>query len=119
MKLEDLKKIREKMESEKNVRTGNARIKVVVGMGTCGIAAGARDVMSAIMDELGKRNIKDIIVTQAGCRGLCEVEPVIDVYEGEKSTVTYGRLDAEKARRIVVEHLVNGNIVSDFVITAK
>ena len=119
MKLEDLKKIREKMQSEKNLREGKGRIKAVVGMGTCGIAAGARDVLTAVIEELEKRNIKDVVVTQSGCRGLCDREPIIDVYEDDKPMVTYGNLDSEKAKRIVVEHFVNGNIVSDLVISTK
>jgi len=119
MKLEDLKKIREKMESEGNLREGKGRIKAVVGMGTCGIAAGARDVLSAIIDELQKRNISDVIVTQAGCRGLCDREPIVDVYEDGKQTVTYGNLNADKARKIVVEHFINGSIVTELVVGTK
>lgn len=119
MKLDDLKKIREKMQSEKNLREGKGRIKAVVGMGTCGIAAGAREVLSAIIEELEKRNITDVVVSQSGCRGLCDREPIVDVYENEKPMITYGNLDSAKAKKIVVEHFVNGNVVSDYVISTK
>ncbi|MDD3802790.1 MAG: (2Fe-2S) ferredoxin domain-containing protein [bacterium] len=119
MKLEDLKKIREKMEKSTNLREGKGRIKAVVGMGTCGIAAGARDVLSALMDEISKRNLSDIVVTQSGCRGLCDVEPIIDVYEEGKQMVTYGNLTPEKTRRIVAEHFVNGSTVTELVISSK
>ncbi len=119
MKIEDLKKIKEKMQQEKSLREGKGRIKVVVGMGTCGIAAGAREVLSAIMDELQKRNVTDVIVTQSGCRGLCDREPIVDVYEEGKPMITYGNLNPEKARRIVVDHFINGNIVTEYVVATQ
>ncbi len=119
MKLEDLKKIRDKMSKETNLREGKGRIKAVVGMGTCGIAAGAREVLSALLDEISKRNLTDIIITQSGCRGLCDREPIVDVYEEGKEMITYGNLTPEKARRIVAEHFVNGNIVKDLLVSSK
>lgn len=119
MKLEDLRKIREKSEKEMVLRDGKARIRVVVGMGTSGIAAGARETLKALLDEVAKRELKDVVVTQAGERGLSSSEPVVSVQEEGKPTVVYGNVSAETARRIVAEHLVNGNPVSDSIIEVK
>ena len=88
-------------------------------MGTCGIAAGARDVMSAILDELSKRGLADIVVTQTGCKGLCDQEPLLDVCKPGQPTVTYGYLTPDKARTIVAQHLVNDSIVGDWVVKTK
>lgn len=119
MKLEELRKIRERASKELSLRKGESRVKVIVGMGTSGIAAGARDVMSAFLDEIAVRNLTDVVVTQTGERGLASSEPVVDVLiEGEPS-VTYGKMTAERARQVVVEHLVNGNPVADFVIEVR
>jgi (2Fe-2S) ferredoxin len=116
MNLEDLKKIREKREKDMLLRDGKSRAKVVVGMGTSGIAAGARQTMRAFLEEIGKRGLQDIIVTQSGERGLSSKEPIVTVLEDGKSTVVYGNVTVEVARKIVAEHLVNGNPVSEFVI---
>jgi len=116
--LEDLKKVREKALEQMKVREGKFSAKVVVAMGTCGIAAGAREVMTAILDELDKRGVTDVSVTQTGCKGLCEQEPTVDVIK-EGSAVTYGYIDPEKARQIVAQHLVNGNIVGDWVVSSS
>jgi len=119
MKLEELRKIREKSEKDLVLRDGKARIKVVVGMGTSGIAAGARDTLKALLDEVAKRELKDVIVTQAGERGLSSSEPVVSVHEEGKPTVVYGNVSVEVARKIVAEHLVNGNPVSGSIIEVK
>lgn len=116
MKLEDLRKIREKTEKEMLLRDGKARVKVVVGMGTSGIAAGARETMRALLDEVAKRELRDVIVSQAGERGLSSREPVVTVFEEGKPSVVYGNVTVDVARKIVAEHLVNGNPVSDNVI---
>ncbi len=116
MNLEDLKKIREKREKDMLLRDGKSRAKVVVGMGTSGIAAGARQTMRTFLEEIGKRGLQDIIVTQSGERGLSSKEPIVTVMEEGKSTVVYGGVTAEVARKIVAEHLVNGNPISEFVI---
>ncbi len=116
MKLEDLRKIREKIEKEMVLRDGKARVRVVVGMGTSGIAAGARETMKALLDEIAKRELKDVIVSQAGERGLSSSEPVVTVFEDGKPSVVYGNVSIDIARKIVAEHLVNGNPVSDSVI---
>jgi len=86
-------------------------------MGTCGIAAGARDVLLAVVDELAERGMSDVIVTQTGCRGLCEREPMMEVQKSGLPAITYGDLDAEKAKAIVAQHLEQGVIVEEWVIT--
>ena len=117
--LADLKKIREKAQQEMKLRESNSRIKIVVGMGTSGIAMGAREVMKVIMDEVAHRKLTDVLVTQTGEKGLSSMEPVIDIVEEGKQTVTYGNISPEKARKIVAEHIVNGKIVTDFVVTIQ
>lgn len=117
--LEDLKKVREKALEQMKAREGKFSAKMVVAMGTCGIAAGAREVITAILDELDKRGINDVSVTQTGCKGLCEQEPTVDVIKAGEPVVTYGYVDAEKARKIVAQHIVNGNIVGEWVVATK
>jgi NADP-reducing hydrogenase subunit HndB len=90
----------------------------VVGMATCGIAAGARPVMNAFVEELGKRNISDVSVTMTGCIGVCRLEPMVDVFDADGSKVTYVKLTPEKASRIVTEHIVNGRVCLDLTIGA-
>ncbi len=107
MKLEELRKIRERVQDELRLRGGKARVRVVVGMGTSGIAAGARQVLRAILDEVSRRELGDVVVGQTGEKGLASHEPVVEVYEGSQVTV-YGDVDVEVARRIVSEHVVNG-----------
>lgn len=119
MKLEDLKKIREKAAKDIELRHKNARVKIVVGMGTSGIAAGAREVLKALLDEIAARNLTDVIVTQTGEKGLASHEPMIEVHEEGKDVVIYGNIDPEKARRIVAEHIVNHNPVTEYVIEVK
>jgi (2Fe-2S) ferredoxin len=119
MKLEDLKKIREKAEKDIELRQKQARIRIVVGMGTSGIAAGAREVIRAFVDEIAKRNLSDVVVTQTGEKGLASQEPMIEVYEEGKPVVVYGNMDAEKTKRVVAEHIVNGNPVSEYVIEVR
>ena len=113
--LDDLKKVREKALEQMKIREGKFSAKIVVAMGTCGIAAGAREVMSAVLDELEKRGVTDVSVTQTGCKGMCEQEPTADVIR-DGQTVTYGYVDTEKARQIVAQHIVNGNIVGEYVV---
>jgi NADP-reducing hydrogenase subunit HndB len=119
MNLEDLRKIRDKAAREIELRQKEARIRIVVGMGTSGIAAGAREVLKAFVDEIAKRNLTDVIVTQTGEKGLASHEPIIEVHEEGKQVVIYGNMDAEKARRVAQEHIVNGRPVSDYAIEMK
>lgn len=119
MKLEDLKKIREKKEQEMLLRDGKARVKLVVDMGTSGIAAGARETLKALLEEVAKRGLQDVMVTQSGERGLSSHEPVVSVNEEGKTVVVYGKVDPELARKIVAEHVVNGRILSEHVLEIK
>ncbi|PLX17443.1 MAG: 2Fe-2S ferredoxin [Candidatus Muiribacterium halophilum] len=116
--LNELKKLKEKAVKELKTREGKATAKITVGMGTCGIAAGARDVTSSIMEEIEKRNLADVIVSQSGCMGYCEQEPLVEV-EKDGQKVIYKKVDAEGAKRIVAEHVVNGNIVGDMVFSSE
>ncbi|MEW6680044.1 MAG: (2Fe-2S) ferredoxin domain-containing protein [bacterium] len=114
--IDDLKKIKDEHNAQATLREGGQRVKITVHMGTCGIAAGARNVMSAIMDEIGKRNITDIIVTTSGCAGMCSKEPMMTVEILGSSPVKYGMLDDEKTRKIFSEHILSGNVLSDLAI---
>lgn len=114
--LEDLRKIKEEALAAMKVRETGNTAKIVVAMGTCGIAAGAREVMTAILDELEKRGISDVVVTQTGCKGLCEQEPLVDVCKPGQPTVTYGYVSPDKARTIVAQHVVNDSVVGDYVV---
>ena len=115
MNVEELKKIREKVQKEMELRSGEKAIKIVVGMGTCGIAAGARPVMAAIKDELAKQSAGNVTVIQSGCAGFCEQEPLVVVLRPGEKKVTYGKVTPEKARKIVVEHIVGGRVPGEFV----
>jgi NADP-reducing hydrogenase subunit HndB len=117
--LADLKKIREKAQQQMKLRESNTRIKVVVGMGTSGIAMGAREVMKVILEEIANRQLVDVLVTQTGEKGLSSMEPVVDVIEDGKPSITYGNMTPEKARKMVVEHIVNGKVVDEFVVATK
>ncbi|MCF7936264.1 MAG: (2Fe-2S) ferredoxin domain-containing protein [Synergistales bacterium] len=113
--LEDLRKIKEEASDLTSARSGG-RVRIIIGMGTCGIAAGARAIMDAVMRELEKRGLKDVSVETTGCIGMCQQEPLLDVIRPGEPRITYGRLTTEDVPRIVAEHVVNGNIVEDKVI---
>lgn len=113
--LADLKALREKLQGDMKTRR-EAGIKVIVGMGTCGIAAGAREVMKAILDETAKKNLTDVQVEQTGCIGMCEKEVLVDVVYYDQPRITYGNVKPEDAKRIILEHVVNGQIVKDLVV---
>ncbi len=116
--LAELAKIREEALKKVDLRTDRKGTRIVVGMATCGISAGARPVLAALMDEAQKRGLKDIEITQTGCVGVCRLEPMIDVYKEGEEKVTYVELTEEKARKIIAEHVVNGNIVMEYTIGA-
>ena len=117
--LAELKAIRDKTRASVTLReNAEAGTRVMVGMATCGIAAGARPVLNAFVEEVAKRNLQDVMVTQTGCIGICQYEPVVEVIEGDKKT-TYVKMTAEKAVRVVNDHLVNGNVVSEYTIGAN
>lgn len=98
--------------------TGDSKIRVVVGMATCGIAAGARPVLNAFVDEIAKRDVKGVSVQQTGCIGMCQYEPIVEVTEPGKEKVTYVKMTPEKAVRVVNDHIVNGNPVAEFTVGA-
>ena len=115
--LEDLKKAREEALKKRELKATSGAVQVIVGMGTCGIAAGARDAMKAILDTIEKDAVSGVIVTQTGCIGLCEKEPIVQVVIGEQPKVTYGKVTAEVARRILKEHVGEGKIVDSNLIS--
>ena len=117
--LAELAAIREKMQSKVVIREGMAATRVVVGMATCGIAAGARPVLNAFVDGVNANGLSDrVAVTQTGCIGICQYEPVVEVYEEGKDKVTYVKLDAAKATEIVEKHLKGGKVVEEYTIGA-
>ncbi len=117
--LEELAAIRDKMKNIVNTREADENnIRVVVGMATCGIAAGARPVLNAFTDEVARRELANVTVTQTGCIGICQYEPVVEVYQPGKEKVTYVKMTAEKAARVVGEHLVGGKPVDEYTIGA-
>ncbi|HNT54038.1 MAG TPA: (2Fe-2S) ferredoxin domain-containing protein [Anaerolineaceae bacterium] len=114
--LEDLKRIREEALEKRKVKTAEGKAQVIVAMGTCGIAAGAREAMKAILAVIEEEGLTDIVVSQTGCIGLCEREPIVQVVVGDQAKVTYGKVNPEMARRIVKEHVVGGKVIADHVI---
>ena len=117
--LAELKAIKEKAQAELNLRKENPNAaKVLVGMATCGIAAGARPVLNAFVDEIAKRGLQDITVTQTGCIGICQYEPVVEIEIPGQDKVTYVKMTPEKAVRVVNDHLVNKNVVNEYTIGA-
>lgn len=112
--IDDLKKIKEQHKAEFTLREGGYRAKVTVHMGTCGIAAGARDVMGALTEELAKSGVQDVIVTTSGCAGLCSQEPMATVEMAGQPPVKYTNLNEEKMRRIFKEHVQGGAIVEEY-----
>ena len=117
--LAELAELRDKMKTQVNMRhdaTDDTR--VLVGMATCGIAAGARPVLAAFLEEVNKRQVKNVMVSQTGCVGICQHEPVVEIVAPGQEKVTYIKMSPEKAARVVAEHLVNGQIISEFTIGA-
>jgi NADP-reducing hydrogenase subunit HndB len=113
--IEDLAKIREKTQHITSVREGMGRVKLTVHMGTCGIAAGARDILTAVMNEVEKRNLIDVIVTNSGCAGLCSQEPMMTVeIKNETAPVKYVYLTADKIKKIFDSHIIKGEIIKEY-----
>ena len=118
--LAELKAIKEKMKDKVVLREGSANIRIVVGMATCGIAAGARPVLNTLVEAVNEGGLSDkATVTQTGCIGLCQYEPIVEVFEADKEKVTYVKMDADKAKRVVEEHIKGGKIVSEYTIGAS
>lgn len=113
--LEDLHKLREKLKADIKLRKEEGT-KIIVGMGTCGIAAGAREVMSTILDELAVRKLINVQVQQTGCIGMCEKEVLVDVIRPGEPRITYGKVKPEDVKKIIAEHVVNGRIVEELVV---
>lgn len=111
--LADLEAIRKKTLETINVRKDQSGVRIVVGMATCGIAAGARPVLTALMDEVSKRSLKDVTVSQTGCIGMCRLEPIVEVLKPGEEKVTYVKVTPELASRIIAEHVVNGKVVAE------
>ena len=113
--LADLHALRDKLKADIKLRQSSGT-KIIVGMGTCGIAAGAREVMSAILQELNKRHLFDVQVQQTGCIGMCETEVLVDVVRPGEARITYGKVTPEDVPKIIAEHVVNGHIVEELVV---
>ncbi len=118
--LAELEAIKNKIKNQVEVRKDRDEntIRIIVGMATCGIASGARPVLSALVNEVGARGLLHVTVAQTGCIGLCRLEPIVEVITPGKEKVTYVKMTEEKARRIIAEHIVNGNIVTEYTIGA-
>lgn len=117
--LAELQAIRDSMKDRVSLREGTAGMRVVVGMATCGIAAGARPVLGALVEEVNNLGLTEkATVTQTGCIGICRYEPVVEVFEAGKDKVTYVKMTAEKARRVAKEHIRDGKIVYEYTIGA-
>ncbi|MEI6577882.1 MAG: (2Fe-2S) ferredoxin domain-containing protein [Eubacteriales bacterium] len=117
--IEELNILKEQAKTNMTSIDGNSDIiRIVVGMATCGIAAGARPVLNSFVEEIARRKLNNVVVTQTGCIGMCQYEPLVEVAEPGKEKVTYVRMTADKVARIVNDHLVNGNIVTEFTVGA-
>ena len=117
--LEELAQIRDRMKNKVALREGTGEIRVVVGMATCGIAAGARPVLNAFVEQVANQNLGDrVTVTQTGCIGMCRFEPIVEVFEGDKERVTYVKVKPEMVPEIIKEHLIDGKPVTKYTIGA-
>jgi len=114
--LKELEEIRKKTLEAINLRKENSGTRIVVGMATCGIAAGARPVLTAFMDEVSSRGLTDVVVAQTGCIGVCRLEPIVEVYKPDQEKVTYVKVNPDMVGRIMTEHIVNGRVVNEYTI---
>lgn len=114
--IDDLKRIREEAIKKQDFKSASGQKQIIVGMGTCGIAAGARDTMKSILEKIEKESLSGIIVTQTGCIGVCEFEPIVQVQIGEEPKITYGKVNKDVAAQIVDEHVLAGNIVKEYMV---
>ena len=118
--LAELQAIKEKMRDKVVIREGVNETRVVVGMATCGIAAGARPVLNTFVEAVNEGGLADkVTVSQTGCIGICQFEPVVEVYEADKEKVTYVKMTAEKAKRVVEEHIKGGKVVAEYTFAAE
>lgn len=117
--LEELMAIKAKMQGKVSLRTSSGEIRIVVGMATCGIAAGARPVLNAFVESVADAGLTDsVIVTQTGCIGICQYEPVVEVYEAGKEKTTYVYMTADRAKEVVEKHIKGGKPVTEYTIGA-
>ncbi len=117
--LEELQAIKARMKDKVILREGSGDVRVVVGMATCGIAAGARPVLNEFVKGVSEEGLSGkVTVSQTGCIGICQYEPVVEIFEAGKDKVTYVKMTAEKAREVVLKHLKGGNVVADYTIGA-
>lgn len=118
--LAELQAIKEKMQNKVNLRAseGEDTVRVVVGMATCGIAAGARPVLNAFLKEIEDRHLANVICTQTGCIGICQYEPVVEILMPDGSKTTYVKMNEDKVAKVVTEHIVNNKPVQEFTIGA-
>ena len=114
--IDDLKKIKDRVEKEDQFRAGIKRVKVTVHMGTCGIASGAKEILDTFIDEIGESNVDDVLVTTSGCIGICSREPLATIEEQGKEPIVYEYLTQNKARQIFKRHVLNGEIQNEFVL---
>ena len=114
--LDELMKIKEKAVKDIHMRDTEKKGKIVVAMGTCGIAAGAKETLQPVVNELEKNGINDVSVVQSGCMGLCDVEPTVEVIMEGNDPIIYGHVSPEQVTRIVDQHVKNGKVVSDLLI---
>lgn len=115
--LAELQALRDKVKKDIGIRADDSgNIRVVVGMATCGIAAGARPVLQAFTEEVSRRNLTNVTIAQTGCIGICQYEPVVEITAPGKEKVTYVKMTAEKAAQVVASHLVNGNVMNEYTI---
>lgn len=117
LKIEDLEKITEDFKKKMTVREGGGRVKVTVHMGTCGIAAGARDIMNAFVKEIEEKNVQDVILTTSGCAGLCSREPMATVEVLGQAPVKYVDLTAEKVKKVFNDHVMKGMFVKEYALS--
>jgi (2Fe-2S) ferredoxin len=114
--LEELKRVREQALQKKQMKAAAGDVQVIVAMGTCGIAAGARDTMKSVLNFIETNNLSGVTVTQTGCIGMCEQEPILQVVIGEEAKVVYGKVNAEAAQQIMKQHVQNGMPLKDYVL---
>ena len=116
--LAELAAIRDKMKDKVILREGTGEIRVVVGMATCGIAAGARPVLNAFVEGVSKEGLSDkVTVSQTGCIGVCQYEPVVEIFEADKEKVTYIKMTPEKAAEVIEKHLKGGKVIYEYTIS--
>ncbi len=116
LNIEDLKKIKERVQAETSLRDGERRVKITVHMGTCGIASGAREVMNALMEEIDQAGVADVVVTTSGCMGLCSREPLVTVEVLNQEPIKYEYMNPNKIRQVFKRHVLQGEVQTPFVL---